>query len=118
MSLRGDARTVLLLGAGVMRATDLAAQVVQRATGAEGVHPYLKTAFAGALALLGARRFADDRRDALLIAGGVAAAAAYMHDVQRVLRRGDDAVTASAQVVQMRAPRVAKPVGAPYVQPL
>jgi hypothetical protein len=116
MSLRGDARTVLLLGAGVMRATDLAAQVVQRATGAEGVHPYLKTAFAGALALLGARRFADDRRDALLIAGGVAAA--YMHDVQRVLRRGDDAVTASAQVVQMRAPRVAKPVGAPYVQPL
>lgn len=93
-------REVLLLGAGVMKTTDIVKEVFDRATGLQ-LQPYLKSALATVLSVGAAQLVADGWRERLLLASGVAGAAAGMHEGYSVLSTRSDAN--KAQVIQIAA---------------
>lgn len=70
---------VLALAFGVMKTTDIAKEVFDRATGLTP-QPYLKSLVATGLSVAAAYAYEDDPRERLLLAGGIAGVAALLHE--------------------------------------
>jgi hypothetical protein len=112
-------REVILLGAGVMKTTDLAKEVFDRVTG-QGVQPYLKSALATSLSALAAVAYADGWRERLLLTSGIAGTAAVLHEGYAVLTTQSDANKANVISTVARKSMKAQGTSAPgrRVQPL
>lgn len=75
---------VLALGFGVMKSTDLAKEVFDRTTGLIP-QPYLKSLFAMGLSFAAGMAYADNWRERVLLASGIAGVASVLHEGQAVL---------------------------------
>lgn len=92
---------VLALGFGVMKTTDLAKEVFDRTTGLVP-QPYLKSLFAMGLSAAAGMTYASTWRDRVLLASGIAGAAAVLHEGQAVLSTTADRNKVSVMTGAMR----------------
>lgn len=81
--------TALALAFGVMKSTDIAKELFDRVTGLTP-QPYLKSAVATGLAVAAACTQEDDWRERLVLASGIAGAAAVLHEGYAVLSSSAD----------------------------
>ncbi len=81
--------TALALAFGTMKATDLIKEVFNRTTGLTP-QPYLKSVVAMTLGGAAACAYEYDWHDRLLLASGIAGAAAVLHEAHAVLATGAD----------------------------
>lgn len=79
----------LALAFGVMKTTDIAKELFDRATGLTP-RPYLKSLVATGLSIGAALAYEDGWRDRVLLASGVAGSAAVLHEGYAVLATGAD----------------------------
>lgn len=98
----------LALAFGVMKATDIAKEIFDRATGLTP-RPYLKSSLATGLAIGAACAYEDGWRERVLTASAVAGLAAVLHEGYAVLSSGAD--RNKVVVVQQAARAAAGQVG-------
>lgn len=106
-------REVVFLGLGVMKATDVAKEAFMRATG-QGVQPYVKSTFATLLSVGAAVVYAEDWRERVLLASGIAGTAAVAHEGYAVLTtRSDVQKATTVRTLATRTAAAARPSGGP-----